>query len=97
VLSSDDGEILEWARLRGYEALVRPAELADASATIADVARHAADALAWDGVVGVFQPTSPLRSSASIERAVTAFAEAGADSLMSVAREPHLFWLEEDD
>lgn len=94
VVSSDDPEILEWSRLQGFEALPRPKELAGPESTIADVAVHLVEELAWTGVVAVFQPTSPLRSAETIRRAVADFEAAGADSLMSVAREPHLFWLE---
>ena len=97
IVSSDDHEILRWAQLHGYEVMERPAELASDDATIADVARQVVEATDWSGIVGVFQATSPLRSKHSIEAAVRHFFESGADSLMSVTREPHLFWLDEHD
>jgi CMP-N-acetylneuraminic acid synthetase/spore coat polysaccharide biosynthesis predicted glycosyltransferase SpsG len=95
VLSSEDDEILTWASWCGYEVVPRPANLADDVATIADVAAHVAEELDWRGTVAVFQPTSPLRSSASIRAAVERFAASDAESLMSCVRERHLFWYDE--
>ena len=96
-ISSDDDQVLRWAELHGYETLERPAELAGDEATISEVAAHVAAELGWAGDVGVFQPTSPLRSPGSIERAVEAFRASDADSLASVVREQHLFWLDAED
>src|SRR3954462_106681 len=60
VVSSEDSAILSWCELHGYEAHLRPEELAGPETTISEVAAFVADALDWDGDVGVFQPTSPL-------------------------------------
>ena len=97
VISSDDDQVLRWADLHGYETHVRPAHLASDSATISELAGHLADELEWTGDIGVFQPTSPLRSARSIARAVEAFRASDADSLASCVREEHLFWLDEHD
>jgi CMP-N-acetylneuraminic acid synthetase/spore coat polysaccharide biosynthesis predicted glycosyltransferase SpsG len=95
VVSSDDRQILDWAARLGYEALPRDAALAGDEATISQVAAAVAGELGWDGIVGVFQPTSPLRSSASIRAAVERFAASDADSLASCVRERHLYWYDE--
>lgn len=92
VVSTEDTEIRSWARHRGHEVVDRPRPLAADAATIAEVARHAADELDWHGVVAVFQPTSPLLSSDTITRALEAFREGQHDSLMTVVRESHLLW-----
>ncbi|MEA2359004.1 MAG: hypothetical protein QOI62_2264 [Solirubrobacteraceae bacterium] len=97
VVSSDDDQVLRWAELHGHETHERPAELATDAATISELAAHLADELGWSGDVGVFQPTSPLRTATSIARAVEAFRAADADSLASCVREEHLFWLDEHD
>jgi CMP-N-acetylneuraminic acid synthetase/spore coat polysaccharide biosynthesis predicted glycosyltransferase SpsG len=96
VLSSDDAEILGWAALRGYDVVERPAALADAQTTIAQVAAHHADELDWDGIVAVLQPTSPLRSAESIAKAIDHLDATGATSLMSVIRNHHLSWYAPD-
>lgn len=97
VVSSDFDHVLRWAEVHGHEVHERPAELADDQATISSVAAHLAAELGWTGDVGVFQPTSPLRTADSIRRAVEAFRASDADSLASCVREPHLFWLDEED
>jgi len=97
VISSDDHQVLRWAELHGYETHERPAELAGDEATISEVAAHLVAELGWSGDVGVFQPTSPLRSAVSISLAVEAFRSREVDSLASCVREKHLFWLDEED
>jgi CMP-N-acetylneuraminic acid synthetase/spore coat polysaccharide biosynthesis predicted glycosyltransferase SpsG len=97
VISSDSDQILLWAELHGHEGRMRPSELATDDATISAVAAHLADELDWIGDVGVFQPTSPLRSVESIVAAVRAFREFDGDSLASAVRERHLMWLDVED
>ncbi len=96
VVTSDDDQVLGWARINGVEAMRRPDDLATPDATIADVAAHMVESLGWSGTVGVFQPTSPLRSAASIRRAREVFEGSEFDSLASVVREPHLMWFDAD-
>jgi CMP-N-acetylneuraminic acid synthetase/spore coat polysaccharide biosynthesis predicted glycosyltransferase SpsG len=97
VISSDDAEILGWASVHGVETIPRPPELARPDSTISDVAVHVVESLEWNGVVGVFQPTSPLRSGKTIAEALRQFDVADVDSLASVVREHHLFWYESGD
>ncbi|MFL5886792.1 MAG: cytidylyltransferase domain-containing protein, partial [Thermoleophilaceae bacterium] len=97
VLSSEGDEILRWCEMHGYETIRRPEELAGDDATVGEVARHAADECDWTGIVAVLEPTSPLRSGASIARAVERFRRDEPDSLSTVIREPHFFWFDESD
>jgi CMP-N-acetylneuraminic acid synthetase/spore coat polysaccharide biosynthesis predicted glycosyltransferase SpsG len=97
VVSSEDEQILRWAEERGHEARPRAVELASDEATISDVAAALADELDWQGDVGVFQPTAPLRRADSVRAAVRHFRESGADSLASCVRENHLYWYDEHD
>jgi CMP-N-acetylneuraminic acid synthetase/spore coat polysaccharide biosynthesis predicted glycosyltransferase SpsG len=97
LVSSDDPAILTWAELHGYETHVRSSELADDHVTISDVAAAIADELDWQGEVGVFQPTSPLRSAQSIVDALAVFRASECDSLASCVRQNHLFWYEAED
>jgi CMP-N-acetylneuraminic acid synthetase/spore coat polysaccharide biosynthesis predicted glycosyltransferase SpsG len=97
LLSSDDPVTLDWARVRGYQIHERDPSLASDTATISDLAAAVADQLDWQGTVGVFQPTSPLRRAASITRAVETFQGGGWDSLASCVRESHLFWFEAEN
>ena len=54
-----------------------------------------ASTLNAEGIVGVFQPTSPSRTATSIRRAVEEFRSSGATSLASVVRNNHLHWYSE--
>jgi CMP-N-acetylneuraminic acid synthetase/spore coat polysaccharide biosynthesis predicted glycosyltransferase SpsG len=92
VVSTDDPLIIAWSRRHGIEVLARSEASARDDATIADVALEVVQHLGWEDIVGVFQPTSPLRSALSIARAWGRFLDERPDSLMSVVREPHLYW-----
>jgi CMP-N-acetylneuraminic acid synthetase/spore coat polysaccharide biosynthesis predicted glycosyltransferase SpsG len=98
VVSSEHEPILRWATLHGYEVHERPARLAGDGVSLSAVAAHLADELDWAGDVAVFPPSAPFRAPASIERAVAAFREAQhVDSLASVVRQHHPFWLDDQD
>lgn len=92
VVSTEDAEIAAFARLRGYEVLDRPAELASDTATLAAVVKHAVEALEWDGLVGVFQPTCPLLRPETIEEFVWRFAGAGLDWAISSVPARRITW-----
>jgi spore coat polysaccharide biosynthesis predicted glycosyltransferase SpsG/CMP-N-acetylneuraminic acid synthetase len=92
VISTDDPVVIGWADQRGIEVSVRPEELRGDATTIAEVAARLAGELSWRGIVGVFQPTSPLRSATSIRRALEEYEASGSHSLMSVMSERHLLW-----
>jgi N,N'-diacetyllegionaminate synthase len=83
VCSTDDPAIAEVAEAWGAEVLARPAALATATATSADVAVHALDALAaarrpWTpSAVVLLQPTSPLVDPDDVLEAIEAFERDG--------------------
>ncbi len=97
LVSSDDEQILRWAEAHEVEAHTRSADLAGDDVTISELAAAIADELDWGGDVGVFQPTSPFREVGSTRRAIEEFRSSDMDSLASVVREEHLFWLDEHD
>lgn len=92
-VSSDDSEILEFARSRGVRSILRPAVHASDAAPAEAVVRHflstlAPLELAVDPTIVYLQPTSPLRSGRDIEDAFAAMKAAHADSLVSVMPSP---------
>lgn len=103
VVSSDSREILEIAEDYGAQAICRPADIAGDAAKIDDAIVHALDVLATDGyhpdIVVLLQPTSPLRTPQTVERAIAAFQErfASYDSLMPVAETSNKLGIIEND
>jgi CMP-N,N'-diacetyllegionaminic acid synthase len=96
VVSTDDAEIAEVASRAGAEVpFLRPAELATDTAPTEPVLLHALnwlekyDAYCPEGVL-LLQPTCPVRSDGTINRALQLFIERKADSLVGV-REIHPF------
>lgn len=85
IVSSDDPAILDHAAKAGAEPLTRPAELAgDKTPGIAPVI-HAIETLNRDfSHVVLLQPTSPLRTSGDIDRAITLCLEKDAPACVSV-------------
>ncbi len=96
LISTDDSEIADVARELGAEVpFLRPPALADDTAPMLGVLRHA---LAWLESQGVaveamvlLQPTSPLRTSRHVEEAIAQFRSAPASSVVSVVEVPHQF------
>jgi len=80
IVSTEDEEIAEIARLEGAEVLPRPAELATDSATTVSVLMHVLEHIHADVLV-VLQPTSPIRSGKIIDRVISRFKETRVDSL----------------
>lgn len=93
VLSTDDPEIVAIGdSLRLEVPFLRPAELAVDTTPMIDVVLHA---LEWFRVKGLdydavclLQPTSPLRSAATIDRCIAALWEHDVDSVISVRPVP---------
>lgn len=88
VVSSDDEEILNEARKYPVKILKRPDYLATDTATTFDTLLNCLDVLssqeyAIDEVL-LLQPTSPLRTSEDIDRALALKTESGASSVISV-------------
>lgn len=94
VVSTDDDAIAEVAAKAGAEVpFRRPKEFATDNSEALPVIRHAIDqmdALGWrtDAVV-YLQPTSPLRGSESIARAIELLRSGEYDTVVSVVRVPH--------
>ena len=90
VVTSDDNEILQVASNHGADVIVRPAELANDTATTFDVIKHAIENKSghFDYVV-VLQPTSPLRNSMHIDEAIELLFEKQADGIISICEAEH--------
>lgn len=93
VVSSDDDEILEYAK--SYHQLIcikRPSELARDNSVIEPVINHVLEVLdvenQYDYLI-LLQPTSPLRTSDDINNAISLIANNEATSLISVTRPTH--------
>jgi CMP-N-acetylneuraminic acid synthetase len=89
VVSTDDVEIATLARSLGAQVpFTRPAELATDDAESAPVLKHALDQMEarhgiYDAVM-MLQPTSPLRRSLHIEKAIRMMSSCDCDSVVSV-------------
>jgi CMP-N-acetylneuraminic acid synthetase len=93
VLSTDDEEIAEVGRGVGLEVpFLRPAELASDTAPTLPAVRHAILALEALGdrfdAVCLLQPTSPFRTTETIDGCIDLFEHSGADSLVTTLRVP---------
>jgi CMP-N,N'-diacetyllegionaminic acid synthase len=93
LLSTEDPEIASIGKSAGLEVpFMRPAELAVDSTPMIDVVVHVIQwfqdqGLDYDAVC-LLQPTSPLRSSATIDRCISLLWERDVDSVMSVRPVP---------
>lgn len=97
ILSTDDPLIADIGKRLGLPVpCLRPAEISRDDTPMLDVVRHAldylkgADAIEPDIIV-LLQPTSPLRTSEHIDRAVDLLLATGADTVVSVVAVPHQF------
>jgi len=102
VVSTDDEEIAICARSLGADVpFIRPAELARDDSPVTSVLLHALDRLGADAdAVALLQPTSPLRTSEDIDRAIELFDSTRADTVtaVSAARDhPYWCWAERPD
>lgn len=88
VVSTDDAEISAVAREYGVQVIDRPAELAADNSSTEVALLHALDKLESEGqrfdVILVLEPTSPLRSAATILDAITTCVEGDAPSVLAV-------------
>lgn len=96
ILSTDDEEIAAAGRSMNLETpFMRPREIADDSAPMLLVLRHALEHLRGEGLepdaIVLLQPTSPLRGARHIAGAVDRFQSSGAATLVSTMRVPHQF------
>ena len=97
VLSTDDDEIVKIGEEAGIEVpFRRPAKLSTDVSSSLDVAQHAVSWLekndGWRAdAVMILQPTSPLRKTEHIDRAIEIMEENQADTVVSVIEVPHNF------
>lgn len=96
VVSTDDNEIARVAKsFHAKVPFMRPAKFSSDHSSALDVVNHAIENLAkqdrqFDLIV-YLQPTSPLRTTESIDQAIAMMLDRKADSLVSVVRVPHHF------
>lgn len=96
-VSSDDDEILAIAETYGAVPLRRRAELAQDAVTLDPVIFDAVQQMEertgspYDIVV-TLQPTSPVLHPETLQAAIAAFVEAGAETYISAVNKPHLAW-----
>ena len=88
VVSTDDDEIADIVGNYGVRVIRRPSDLASDSATTEVALLHVLDVLAENNeyfdVILVLEPTSPLRSVNTIERAISMLAERNTESVLAV-------------
>jgi CMP-N,N'-diacetyllegionaminic acid synthase len=100
IVSTDDDEIAEIARAHGAEVpFMRPRELAGDDIPTLPVLQHAGRWLEQStgrqlSALVTLQPTSPLRRTHHIDKAVQQWRESGADAVVTVClAEHHLHWM----
>ncbi|GGG27975.1 hypothetical protein GCM10011344_30960 [Dokdonia pacifica] len=94
IFSSEDEELMALARDLGVSVpFARPQELAEDTSGSLGVVQHALRYMQTQGkaydAVCLLQVTNPFRSAGMIDEAVSAFAKANTDSLVSVLKVPH--------
>ncbi len=97
VVTTEDEEIAEVARLYGAEVIKRPPHLSEDDITLDPVVYHAVNEAEkvngkrYEYVVTI-QPTSPLLSPKTLDRALMAIMGRGVDTIISATEERHLYW-----
>lgn len=93
VVSSDDAEILECARLAGAIGQERPARLATDEAATDHVLRYVMLNLEFrPDLVVTLQPTVPIRRPGLIDDCIQRLLDTDADSLFTGRCEPYCWW-----
>src|SRR5207237_366196 len=96
MLSSDDAEIIAVAKAFGCDApFVRPAQLANDTASSLAVVRHALAEIGGDfSYLVLLQPTSPLRTAQDIDGSIRLCDAKGASTCVSVCEvEKTPYWM----
>lgn len=98
IVSTDDEEIAQLSTSLGVDVpFLRPLELAKDNSRTIDVINHLLGKLELEynkyfDIILVLQPTSPLRTSKQIDKAINLFlSHKSADSLVSCVKVPHIF------
>ncbi len=94
ILSTDDKEFADYGRENGIEVAMRPDSLASDTALMKDAIAYHLGELSKEGydpdIFILLQPTSPLRTAAHIDEALSLLIEdEKADALVSVKDIPH--------
>ncbi len=101
VVSTEDEEIAEVAKIYGAEVIKRPIKLAKDDVTLDPVIYHAMicierkDDVRYDIVV-TLQPTSPLLSAKTVDKGIEEILKGDYDTTISVIAENHLYWKKND-
>jgi len=101
VVSTEDEEIAEVAKIYGAEVIKRPKKLAKDDITLDPVIYHALNLIekmegAKYNLVVTIQPTSPLLSAETIDKAIKIMLSKNYDTLISVKKDTHLYWTKKD-
>ena len=95
-VSTDDPEIRAIAERRGVCVIARPERLAGPDTTLDEVVVHAVDCLEKSGrtseIIVTIQPTCPLISSRTIDRAIEDMLREAWETCLSVVSDVHLNW-----
>lgn len=97
VVSTDDEEIAEIARLYGSDIIFRPQALSEDHVPLDPVIYHAVTAvesnkgIKYDYALTI-QPTSPLLQTTTLDEMIKDMIQGDYDTLISVKAENHLFW-----
>ena len=89
VVTSDNEEILQIARILNVNTIKRPECLASDTASTFDAITHTLDNLECYDYVVLLQPTSPLRNANHIDEAIRLLEEKKADAIVSVCEMDH--------
>jgi len=90
VVTSDEDKILSISESFGVSKIKRPSNLANDTATTFDTVRHVIETIKkkYDFIV-LLQPTSPLRNSEHIDKAINTLKTKKADAIVSVCKMEH--------
>lgn len=102
VLTTDDEEIKEVAKIFGAEVVERPGELAEDDVPLDPVIFHALTCYEDEkGVIFNYivslQPTSPLLRTKSLDKAISEIVDSGRETLIGVKDETHLYWTKKNN
>jgi len=96
IVSTDDKEIARVSKKYGSEVIKRPKELAIDKAKTIDAVFHALSVLKRENynsdIIVLLQPTSPLRRTSHLDKAIHRFLKTRYDSLVSVCPSHAFLW-----
>lgn len=97
VVSTDDSDIAEVARIYGASIVTRPRELAEDHVPLDPVIFQAVNEVEREGgvrfdYVVTMQPTSPLLRTETLDSMIEKMVDSNCDTLMGAKAENHLFW-----